>query len=452
MAEARRKEFFMQTNQLTKDPVSKIFFRYLIPSIMGTMVTSIYVLADTIIIGKGIGIDAMAALNIILPLFNIFFGNGLLFGVGGSVLMSIARGRGDTKLGECYFTLATLLNAITCLLYTIFFWIFMKPIARFLGATEVTMPYILEYVPYIILGLSVFAFSTFLQTFVRNDGAPKLSMIAVITGGVTNVILDLIFVYPLHMGMAGASIASVIGSAITVSILLFHFRSKSNGLHFTLQGFSVSYIKNIIANGFTSFLLEISSGIVMFVFNLQILKYLGDIGVSMYGVICNTAIIVTCLCNGINQAAQPIISTNFGAGLSDRIHQVRNLGLKTAFCICSIPAILGLVVPNLFTYIFLNPNAEILALSPTAIRIYFLGFFVTGINMFVVGFFQSTLKPQLSLIICLLRGCVLSIVFVQILAPLFDIVGIWASVPLGEFITLFIAIYFLKRNERTTSV
>lgn len=438
----------MNTNSLTTENVSKLFFRYLIPAIMGTMVTSIYVLADTIIIGKGIGIDAMAALNIVLPLFNIFFGNGLLFGVGGSVLMSIARGRGDVKAGECYYTVSMILNAVTCILYTVLFWVFMDPIARFLGATDVTMPYVKEYVPYVIAGLSVFAFSTFLQTFVRNDGAPKLAMAAVVTGGISNVFLDILFVYPLHMGMAGASIASVIGSGITVIILLFHFRSKSCGLKFSLEGFSLKYVKQVFANGFTSFLVEITSGMVMFVFNIQLLEYVGDIGVSMYGVICNTAIIVICLCNGINQAAQPIISTNHGAGLYVRIESVRRLGVKTAMVICSIPAVIGLIVPNVFTYIFLNPNEELLALSPVAIRTYFIGFFVMGVNMFIVGYFQSIVKPVLSLILCLLRGCVLSILFVTILAPLFGVVGIWASVPLGEFVTLFIAVYFMKKNRR----
>lgn len=438
----------MQTNDLLNGSVSKIFFRYLIPAILANMVTSIYVLADTIIIGKGIGTLAMAALNIVLPLFNIFFGNGLLFGVGGSVLMSIARGCDDQKLGECYFTLAVILNAITCVLYTVLLLVFTKPIVRFLGATDVTMPYILDYAPYVIAGLSAFSFSSLLQTFVRNDGAPKLSMFAVISGGVLNVILDLIFVFPLQMGMAGAAMASVFGSACTVCILLFHFRSKSNGLRFSLQAFSFSCIGKILQNGFTSFLVEITSGIVMFIFNIEILKCAGDIGVSMYGIICNTVIIVTCLCNGINQAAQPILSTNYGAGLAQRIGQVRRLGIKTALCICSIPAILGLLVPNLFTYIFLEPNDEILAMSPIAIRTYFIGFFVMGINMFVVGYFQSISKPYLSLIVCLARGCVLSIIFVAVLAPLFGIIGIWASVPLAEFVTLFIALFFLKKTTK----
>lgn len=442
----------MNTNSLTTESVSKLFFRYLIPAILGTMVTSIYILADTIIIGKGIGIDAMAALNIVLPLFNIFFGNGLLFGVGGSVLMAIARGRGDVKTGECYFTVALILNIITCIFYTIFLWIFMEPIAKFLGATEVTMPYVMNYAPYVIAGLSVFAFSTFLQTFVRNDGAPKLAMTAVVTGGISNVFLDLLFVYPLDMGMAGASIASVIGSGITVCILLCHFCSKSNGLKLSLQGFSFSYVKDIFASGFTSFLVDITSGIVMFVFNIEILKAVGDVGVSMYGVICNTAIIVICLCNGINQAAQPIISTNHGAGLPNRIIAVRSLGIKTAFAICSVATIIGLAMPNLFTYIFLNPNKEILAMSPIAIRTYFIGFFVTGINMFIVGYFQSIVKPGISLLLCLLRGCVLSILFVKILSPLFGIVGIWASVPLAELVTLLIAFYFIRKTGKESSL
>ena len=438
----------MQTNKLLTESVSKIFFRYLMPAIMANMVTSIYILADTIIIGKGIGTLAMAGLNIVLPLFSIFFGIGHLFGVGGSVLMSIARGRGDHKLGECYFTLSIILNAISCLILTVFLWIFMEPIARFLGATKDTMPYIQEYAPYVIAGLSVFAFSALLQSFVRNDGAPKLAMTAVISGGVLNVILDIIFVFPLDMGMAGASIASVFGSGCTICILLFHFRSKTNGLKFSLKAFSFPCIGQIYQNGFTSFLVEVTSGIVTFVFNIKILEYAGDMGITMYGVICNTVIIATCLCNGINQAAQPILSTNYGAGFKERIAQVRKLGIKTALAICSIPTILGLLVPNLFTYIFINPNEEILAMSPSAIRIYFTGFFVMGINMFVVGYLQAIAKPYLSLIVCLARGCVLSILFVTILAPLWGINGIWASVPLAELVTLFMALYFLKKTTK----
>lgn len=436
----------MTDNQMTTDSVSKLFYHYLLPAISATMVTSIYILADTIVIGQGIGANAMAALNIVLPVFNIFFGNGLLFGVGGSVLMSIARGRGDQKSGDCYFTVALLLNAITSLLYTILLSIFMKPLVICLGATDVTLPYVMDYAPYVIWGLSAFAFSSFLQAFVRNDGAPRLSMIAVVTGGVLNIALDIIFVYPMNMGMKGASIASVIGAGCTVVILLGHFFTKSCKLRFSLDGFSLSYIGQVIANGFTSFVVEIASGITLFIYNIQLLKYAGDTGVTMYGVICNTAIIITCLSNGINQAAQPIISTNHGAGLTERVATVRKLGMRTALVICSVPTIVCMIAPNLLTNIFLEPNKEILAMSESAIRIYFISFFVMGINMFVVGFFQATAKPYLSLIVCLARGCIFSVLFVTILAPLFGMIGIWMSIPLAELVTLIISLYFIKKT------
>lgn len=193
----------METKEFMEKPVKSLFFRYLIPSIMGTMVTSIYVLADTIIIGKGLGSVAMAALNIALPIYNIYFGLGLLFGVGGSVLMSIYRGRGEKEKADAYFTAAFLMNTVVWLLLLAASIFFMEDLAWLLGGTEETMPYIMDYIHYIIGGMGAFFFSSFLQTFVRNDGAPNLAMNAVIIGGVTNIILDYVFVFPMQMGMAG---------------------------------------------------------------------------------------------------------------------------------------------------------------------------------------------------------------------------------------------------------
>ena len=163
----------MNLNNFTTEPISKLFFRYLVPSICGTMVTSIYVLADTIIIGKGIGTDAMAALNIALPVYNLFFGTGLLFGVGGSVMMSICRGTGTFKR-KCLFFSFLSVKCSCCIIYMIICNTFTKEIALFLGATDVTLPYVMDYLPYITWSLPVFAFSSFLQTFIRMMGRQNL--------------------------------------------------------------------------------------------------------------------------------------------------------------------------------------------------------------------------------------------------------------------------------------
>lgn len=433
----------MNTQDFLNKPVKQVFMRYLVPSVLATMVTSIYVLADTIIVGKGIGTIAVAALNIVLPLYNIFFGLGLLFGVGGSVLMSILRGEGDEKGANAYFSTSLVAMCVVLALSLAFFTAFMEKIALVFGGTPETMPYIMDYMPYIVWGMGLFFFSSYLQTFIRNDGAPRLAMYAVVSGGVANIILDYIFVYNFNMGMAGAAIATVMGSGLTVVILLTHFFTKKNNLHFSLKGVRPSFIKNIILNGFASFLIEVASGVTIFVFNIQLLKYAGNTGVSVYSIISNTAIVVVCICKGINQAAQPLLSTNYGAGLYERTDKIRSLAVKVSIIICAVPVILGLVVPDFFTYIFINPDSAILSMSASAIRIYFVGFMMLGINMVFICYFQAILKNGYSMIICLMRGLILVVAFAYIFPLFMDVTGIWLAVPAAETITMLFGIYLI---------
>lgn len=433
----------MNTQDFLNKPVKQVFMRYLVPSVFATMVTSIYVLADTIIVGKGIGTIAVAALNIVLPLYNIFFGLGLLFGVGGSVLMSILRGEGDEKGANAYFSTSLVAMCVVLALSLAFFTAFMEKIALVFGGTPETMPYIMDYMPYIVWGMGLFFFSSYLQTFIRNDGAPRLAMYAVVSGGVANIILDYVFVYNFNMGMAGAAIATVMGSGLTVVILLTHFFTKKNNLHFSLRGVRPSFIKNIILNGFASFLIEVASGVTIFVFNIQLLKYAGNTGVSVYSIISNTAIVVVCICKGINQAAQPLLSTNYGAGLYERTDKIRSLAVKVSIIICAVTVILGLVVPDFFTYIFINPDSAILSMSASAIRIYFVGFMMLGINMVFICYFQAILKNGYSMIICLMRGLILVVAFAYIFPLFMDVTGIWLAVPAAETITMLFGIYLI---------
>ena len=438
----------METKDFTTKPVKQLFMHYLVPAICGTMVTSIYVLADTIIVGKRLGDTAIAALNIALPIYNIFFGMGLLAGVGGSVLMSICRGEGKFDEGNAFFSAALLMNIVMWLVSLLFCTVFMEDIAWFLGGTEETMPYIMDYIPYIIWGMGAYFFSSFLQTFIRNDGAPKLAMNGVIAGGITNIVLDIVFVYPLNMGMAGAALATVIGSTLTVVILCSYFLSPKNKLRFTLKKFRPYFIRRIFANGFTSFVIEAASGFTIFVFNIQLIKYFGNTGVSVYGIICNTVLVDVCLCKGIEQAAQPILSINYGAGLYERILKVQSLSIKTSLIICSIPVAIGLIKPDIFVYIFLNPTENILSLSPTAIRIYFSGFIFLGINMVFICYFQSVAKSASALLLCLLRGCLLIVAFVYILPALLGKTGIWLAFPLAELVTMVVGISLYKKYTK----
>ena len=432
---------------LLKDEPRKLFLKYLIPSVSATMVTSIYLLADSIMVGKGLGEIAIAALNLVLPLFNILFGTGALFGVGGGVLFSVAMGNHDPQRAKRYFTLAVLLNGSFMLFYLICGIFFLKPILTALGATAVTMPDAYAYARCIVLGIPFFTFSSFLQALIRNDKAPKLAMLAVITGGVTNIVLDWVFIFPLGWGMAGAALASVIGVILTCLILCTHFFHKENHLFFLTERLRLRYVKEIFQYGFSSFFMEISTGIVIFVFNLQLLHYAGELGVTVYSILSNSAYMIIALSNGIAQAAQPLIATNFGARNHARIQQIKKYGLFTAAVEGGFFALCGLLFPLAVVYIFINPTEQILQMAPLAVRLYFLSFLGMSLNIFFINYFQAILQPSKALTVCALRGLVLCVTLAYLLPLVLDVTGIWLAMPLAETITLIVALLLNRRTK-----
>ena len=255
----------------------------------------------------------------------------------------------------------------------------------------------------------------------------------------------------LKMGMAGGAIATVIGSLITLLILCTHFFSKDNNLKIVRNGFSVENLKKITINGFASFLVEISSGVVVCLFNIQLVKYVGDVGVAVYGIISNSSIVAMSLANGVAQATQPIIATNFGAGKLKRVNSVCKTGVAVALGIGILLCIIGESIPNIITAAFVEPTPEITSLSVTAIKIYFVSFIAMTVNIFFGNYFQSTMNPNNSLIICITRGLLLSSVLVLILPKIMGVVGIWLVMPIVEFITILLVI-FMKIRKNTDDV
>lgn len=441
---ATRGIYFMEQMNLLHEDTKKLFFKYLLPSISATLVTSIYVLADTIMIGKGVGQAGLAVLNFILPIFTLFFGTGLLLGVGGAVLMSVANGMGDKKLANTYFTHSVLGGGIIAVLFMVLGLIFLEPIGYLLGCTEANIELFTSYGKYLVGFCPVFVFSSLLQAYVRNDGAPKRAMVAVISGGVTNIILDYIFIFILGMGMAGGAIATVIGSVTSVTILLTHFRSKQNTMKLLKGSMQLHVINKIIHSGLPSFLIEVASGLVILVFNLQLLKYIGEVGVVVYSIMANSAIVAMSLFNGVSQGAQPIMATNYGAKQNERVLSVRRLGSIVVLLIGIVLCLFGLLFPETVVKIFIEPTAEVLEMARGALRIYFIAFIMMSLNIFYSTYFQSILKPKISLIICLLRGVILCIILVFILPIFMGVTGIWLVMPITELITVIIAIGLVK--------
>lgn len=439
-----------QTFNLLSDNVKKLYLRYLLPSISATLVTSIYVLADTILIGKGVGADGLAALNIILPIFTLFFGTGILFGSGGAVLMSVSFGQQDERTGKELFSASVFCVAVMAVFYQIVFTTGCNTILRCLGGTDKLHGLAYEYTMILAIGAPIFLFSSMLQAFVRNDKAPTLAMIGVVAGGISNIVLDYIFIFKLHMGMRGGAIATVIGSGITVSILCAHFFSPNNHLTLVVPTNLVRKIGKIILNGLASFFVEIGNGIIMWIFNIQLLKYVGTLGVTVYGIISNSAIVAMSLANGVAQAGQPIIAINYGADKKDRVRETMLFGSVIALCVGALLTVVGIAFPEEIAKIFIKVDEAVLAMARPAVRIYFISFVGMVLNIFFSNYFQASMEPQKSLLICLLRGVILSSILVLTLPVFFGVMGIWWVMPITELVTFLVAIILFvieKQNK-----
>ena len=280
---------------LLKDNLKKLYLKFLIPSLGSAMVMSIYTLTDAIVIGKGVGSDALAALSITTPLLCVLMAMGILFGVGGSVQMSVYRGTGNVEKANRYFTLAfATLGIITVILWMIY-GMGMPFLLRVMGANDALYPYASAYMRYINIFLPVAVFSNCIAIFVRADNDPNRAMCGVLSGGVVNIALDIVFVFPLKMGIGGAALASVLGMVVQVVVGLTHFLSKKNGLRLIKPKHVLSSVGQVISNGIPSFFNEFANGFIVLLFNIQILKYCGDNALSVYSVVSNCVILFNSL-------------------------------------------------------------------------------------------------------------------------------------------------------------
>ena len=426
----------MEKLNLLKDSEKKVFYHYLIPSICSTLVTSIYILVDTLIIGQGVGADGISALNIFLPFFAIYNGIGLMFGLGGGILISMEDGIGNKEKSNKYF-ISSLVAVVTVgLIFTVITNLFLEEISYFLGANENSIDLVLEYGRCIALFTPTFIATNFLSAIVRNKKAPKLAMISVLIGAGLNIILDYIFVFPMNMGMLGAALATVIGSLTTATVLLTHFIPKKNRIKIYLKDVSMDMIRKIISCGGSSFLMEVASGFVIFIFNIQILKYIGDMGIVVYGIISNCAIVGMALFNGVAQASQPIIATNYGANERKRVKVVLKYAMITTILIGFVLYSVIFMFTKEVIYVFVKATEDIVSMGIPAIRAYLSAFCIMNINILLCNYFQSVNREKVSIFISCVRGFLLNIIFVLSLPILFGGYSLWFVVPISEVVTL----------------
>ena len=427
--------------------IRSLYLKYLSAAFGSALISSIYGIVDMAMVGQYQGPDGTAALAVVAPVWNIIFSLGLLMGIGGSVIFSTKRGSGMNGDGEDnqYFTASVIGSVLLAALAWIGLLLFERPLLTFFGADETLLVLAQRYMTPVKAVFPLFLFNQMLAAFLRNDGAPALATIGVLSGGIFNVFGDWFFVFPCDMGVYGAGLATAVGSAVSFLVMLTHFSSRKNTLHLVRPRNLAHKLGKIAVTGFSSFFIDVAMGILTVLFNRQIMKYLGSNALAIYGPIINVSTFVQCCAYSVGQAAQPIISTNYGAGEASRIRETLRCALWTTAFFALFWTALSEACPNLYIRIFMSPTEEILAMAPAIIRTYAVSFLLLPFNIFSTYYFQAILRPRAAFVVSVARGLVISGVLILTLPLIAGADSIWLAMPLTELVTAFYAAAHIKK-------
>lgn len=429
--------------------ILKKFAKYVSLNILGMIGLSCYILADTFFISKALGANGLAALNFSISIYCIIQGLGLMIGIGGATRYTILRSKNRDKEAKEVFSNALTIGLIVSFILAIIGLIFSRKLSQILGADTDTINMSNVYLKTILCFSPFFISNNILLAFIRNDGDPRLSMTGMIVGSLSNIILDYIFIFPLSMGMFGAAFATCLAPIISIGVLSIHFIKRRNNFKLELVKPNFKIVSKIISLGMSSFITEVSSGVVLMVFNLIILNISGNIGVAAYGIVANISLVIIAIFTGIAQGMQPLVSEGYGKKNKELMNEV----LKYSIILSVFISIVIYIVANIFSkeivVIFNSENIEELTtLAINGIKIYFVGFIFVGINIISAAFLSGTSNVKPAFMISMLRGFVLLIPIAYILANIYNMNGVWISFVVAELLTFIASVWKLYADKK----
>ncbi|MFH5834793.1 MATE family efflux transporter [Proteiniclasticum sp. C24MP] len=439
----------MSVKSKERNQLYKTFFKYVSLNVISMIGFSAFILADTFFIANGIGKDGLVSLNLVIPAYTVVYSMSLLLGTGVGTVYSIYRGEKKPKRGNEVFTQMMILGIFIGLLFTIIGLLFPDEIVMLLGAEGHLVEMSRDYT-YTVFNFSIaFMVNSILVSMVRNDGHPRLAMIAMMTGSLSNILLDYIFIYPLGMGMFGAALATGIAPILSILVMVPFFIKKKHHFRFVKTEMRPLEIRKVVSIGIPTFITELSSGLVILLFNLVILHYIGEIGVAAYGIIANLALILIAIFSGVGQGIQPIISFNHGQGNQENVRRTLRLGILFS-------AVLAVLLYSIFIgnsdeiirAFNSENNLELHRLAKEGMRIYFTSFLFAGMNITIISYFSAKAKPRPSFIVSLLRGILLIPPVLLLFADAMGITGVWITIPLVELLALLISLTLLHMERR----
>ncbi len=421
--------------------------RSVLPSIGMVLVTSIYSIVDGFFVANYAGRTGFAAINLTFPVIMMIGSLGLMIGSGGAALVAKIKGEGYRQKADRVFTMLVQFGLVLGIVLGVILAVAAPVVARWLGADAPMMDECVTYIRFNMLGMPGFVLQCAFQSFYMAAERPQLGTMMSIVAGVVNIVLDAVLVWALGMGVAGAALATSAGCLVGGLFPVYYFFSKRNKgtLRITPTRILWPYIGKACTNGLSEYVGSISMNIVTICYNLQLMRLLGEDGVSAYGVVMYIAFIFAAVFIGYNIGITPIIGYHYGAG---DVREQRSL-LRKSLTIIAVLGVLMTLSAELFAgplaRVFVGYDADLTALTIKAMRLYMLAFLISGCNLFVSALFTGLNNGVVSAVAAFTRTLVFELACVWTLPALLGINGIWLSWPIAEVLSLMLSAFLVVR-------
>lgn len=434
-------------NPLETEPISRLILKYSVPTALTLMVNYLYNIVDQMFVGQGVGITGMAATNVAFPLTIIATALGLLIGDGGAANISLCLGRKEQEKADKIAGHAVTMLIIAGVSLWLVSSLFAPGIVRILGATETAFQNSLTYTRTIAWGLPFLMLCTSLTAIIRADGNPQYTMKCMMTGAFINIVLDWLFIFPCHMGVFGAGLATVIGQIVSGSLCFAYLRKlKTVHIHKEALKLTGPLVGNILSLGFPSLITQIMTAVVQIIMN-NLMRICGaqsvygsDIALSVYGMMMKIYQIAHAMFVGVSSATQPINGYNFGAKHYDRVRKTYKTAAAIAIIISAVWFVVYQLLPGQIAGLFVSGNPLYTECAIHCFRIYMMAFFLYGLHMTTASFFQGIGKPSRALIISVVRQAVLMIPLSLILSGKFGLDGALMAAPVTDTLVFILAL------------
>ena len=438
---------------LGTEPVGKLLMQYAMPAIVAMVASSLYNIIDRAIIGQVVGAEAIAGLGITFPFMNLSAAFGAAVGVGASTCISVKLGQKDYQTAEHLLGNTVTLNLIVGLLFMTVSLIFLDPILRFFGASDVTLPYARQFMEVILLGNMITHMYFGMNAVLRASGKPRHAMYAVLFTVGMNILLAVTFVWWFRWGIRGAALATILSQSMALCWQLWIFSDKTQLIHLKrgIYRLKSDLVRNIISIGISPFLMNLCSCVIVIFMNNQFVHYGGDMAVGAYSIANSIGMVFFMFVIGINQGMQPIAGYNYGAEKFDRLMRVLTLAIIAATVVMVIGWALAMLFPYYMARIF-TTDQELIAKSITGIRLNMLLFPIIGFQAVVTNFFQCIGKVRIAIFLSLSRQLLFLLPLIWILPMLWGLDGVWAALPTSDLIAAVVAAasmaYFMPKLKQ----